>query len=407
MYTRQGSYKGVDKDSTKWNKLIDSTYLGAGIDRPTMIPSDTFRRIKIKRGQRQSFYVATPEGPFLRATKYTQVGDEVASNDHLIYYTGLGKRVGFEGASVKNRIANSVIVYEVIEDMTLEEPPIQDGMETTSYEFFPTDSTYIQSNMTDDNSGKTQMLVDGRPKRITLLRFDLSSLTLSPVVIKRAKIKLYAMTTSQFGGAFSIFPDGDFDQNSVTWDNSPYSTVKGIDAGVINGPIVEKTFYLKDITKQFVNGIPSSIVVRIASDNSSGVMYRSPAGDSTNGPVLQVVFASDPAKQSWIELFGTYAPTPAPTIDPEWENPKTVSDPGRDYFNYNPRSKYGPNKWDEIDHDRWYDQYWRLDANLDSNRCMRGERQSPQDLCQTWDECEEFHEPRTRVSAFILLLLLA
>jgi hypothetical protein len=35
---------------------------------------------------------------------------------------------------------------------------------------------------------------------------------------------------------------------------------------------------------------------------------------------------------------------------------------------------------------------------LDRNRCSSGERQSPQDLCETRDECVEFHMPRTRVS---------
>ena len=79
---------------------------------------------------------------------------------------------------------------------------------------------------------------------------------------------------------------------------------------------------------------------------------------------LQAVFASDPAKASWIELFGTYAPTPAPTVDPEWDNPETIDNPGSRYFNYNPRSKYGPNKWNNVREDGWYQQYWRLDADL-------------------------------------------
>lgn len=347
VWTRRGSYKGNDKQVEKWNSLINTTVVGAGLDQPTMIPSDSFRRIKLKRGQRQAFYITTPAGPNLRATKATLDGDEVDSNDHLIFYTGLGKRVGFEGAATKNRIANGVIIYEIMEGGTQDQPEIKDDMKTTGYEFFPTDATYIQNESDENNSGKTQMLVDGRPKRVSLLRFDLSALTLSPVVIKRAKLKLYAMTNSQFGGAFSVFPDGDFQESRVTWANSPYSTVVGVEAGTIEGPIEEKTFYLKDITKHFINGIPSSIVIRIESDNSNGVMYRSPAGNAANGPVLQVVFASDPAKASWIELFGTYAPTPAPTVDPEWENPKTISNPGRDYFNYNPKSRYGPFKWDE------------------------------------------------------------
>ena len=402
VWTKVGSYKGNDKKKAVWTQVLSTTVVGAGLGRITMIPSDSFDRIKLKRGQRQAFYISTPFGPLLRANKAVWDGDEADANDHLIYYTGIGKRKGFEGFATKGRVPNSVIVYEMLDDdgAGLE---IQDGMETTSYEFLPTDTTYIQNGSEINNSQKTQMLVDGRPQRVTLLRFDLSALTLSPVVIKRAKLKLYAMTSSQFGGKFSVFPDGEFHEEHVTWSNSPYSTVVGIQAGNIEGPIEEKTFYLKDITKQFKNGIPKTLVIRIESDKANGVMYRSPAGNANNGPKLQIVLASDPAKASWIELFGTYAPTPAPTIDPEWENPKTLSDPPRDYFNYNPRSRYGPGKWDDIREDGWYQQYWRLDADLDRNRCSRGGRQSPQDLCETRDSCEEFHEPRTRVSYFYVL----
>jgi hypothetical protein len=62
-----------------------------------------------------------------------------------------------------------------------------------------------------------------------------------------------------------------------------------------------------------------------------------------------------------------------------------------------------------VDHDGWYDQYWRLDEDLDRNRCLDGERQSPQDLCETNDRCNEYHQPRPRVSKLVLYekLLLA
>jgi hypothetical protein len=400
IWSKRGSYQGYDRKPKAWRNILNVTVTGSGLDRITMIPFDAFS-LKVKRGQRQAFYISTPDGPYLRASKSTWDGAEVDSNDQLIYYAGIGKRQGFDGFGTKNRIANSVIVYEMT-DMEMEAPEVEDGMETSSFEFLPTDATYIQNGSEDDNSERTQMLVDGRPKRVTLLKFDLSALTLSPVVIKKAKLKLYSMTSSEFGGMFSVFPDGEFHEDSVTWANSPYSTVVGVNAGNIEGPIEEKTFYLKDITKQFYNGIPKTLVIRIESDNTNGVMYRSPAGNAEYGPKLQVVFASDPAKASWIELFGTYAPTPAPTIDPEWENPATIADPPRDYFNYNPRSRYGPNKWEDVREDGWYQQYWRIDADLDRNRCASGERQSPQDLCETRDECQEFHEPRTRVSYMLL-----
>ena len=399
VWTKTGSYEGSDSDSKDWTPVINVTLVGAGLDRVTMIPSDSFDRIKVKRGQRQAFYIAAPDGPYLRASKTVWDGEEVDANDELIFYAGLGKRKGFGGFANPSRIANTVIVYEMTEGAEVAAvPEIQDGMENTSYEFIPTDSTYIQFNSTKDNSEKTQMLVDGQPKRVTLLRFDLSALTLSPVVINSAQLQLYAMTSSDFGGSFSVYPDGDFQQDDVTWSNSPYSNVVGIQAGNLEGPIVNHTVYLKDITELFYNGIPKAIVIRIESDKANGVMYRSPAGNSPNGPKLQVELASDPTKASWFALFGTYAPTPGPTIDPEWEDAETISDPSRDYFNYNPRSRYGPNKWDDVREDGWYQQYWRLDANLDRNRCSSGERQSPQDLCRTRDQCKEIHEARTRVS---------
>lgn len=396
VYTKSGSFEGSDQNIQDWTLVVNTTVVGQGIGVPTMIPEDSFERVTVLRSQRQAFYV-TSDGPYMRATKGVQRGLEVDANDGILLYTGAGKRLNPAGMTTFNRVWNGVVVYETIDSNP--SPSKLDGVETeTASYIFPAEaSTYVQDGVNSTLGSKAQLLVDGLPKRVTLIKFDLSSLTLDDIEVKKAKLSLYAMTNSEFGGKFSVFPEGSLDQTLTTWDTTPYSNIEGVDAGGLKGPINEKEYYEKDLTAHFVNGIPSVIVVRIASDRPNGVMYRSQNGAPNKGPQLDITFATEPNSEVMKELFGTEAPTPAPTVEKQWPNPLTMSDPPGDYFNYNPRSSYGPNRWDTIRQDEWYEQYRGLDANLWRNYCIDGRRQSPRDLCQTDDECQEFHQPRPRV----------
>ena len=147
--------------------------------------------------------------------------------------------------------------------------------------------------------------------------------------------------------------------------------------------------------------VPTSLLVRLSSDQDDGVMYRSRDGDSDNGPRLFVTFAYNPdVNKALAREFGSDPPTVSPTVLPVWEDAVVPTFPQRGYFNYDPNdASYGPDYWENVEDDGYYDQFRRLRTDTSWNRCARGERQSPRDLCATTDKCLEFHQTRPRVSS--------
>ena len=133
-----------------------------------------------------------------------------------------------------------------------------------------------------------------------------------------------------------------------------------------------------DLTRALRGGgsVPRAFVVRISSDSSNGVMYRSADGASPNGPLLTVKFAYDPnTNEALARSFGSDPPTPKPTVrptTPEWDDARTPADPSRTYFNYNPRSSYGPERWHRATPGGYYDKLKKLKTNVWRNNARTG-----------------------------------
>ena len=288
--------------------------------------------------------------------------------------------------------------------------------------FAPVADTYVERGGEEETFGySAQLMVDGRPERVALIQFDLTSLlgdTINrPTQIMKAVLRLYSMTsTSMSGGRVSVIPlindddddddgggVGGIDEGSTGWYDTPYAQEEtGTYAGSF-GAVWPEKFYEIDLTAALRNGDdgpPPGIIVRIASDDGRAVMYRSRDGGGPNGPALTVTFAYDPdSNRPLARTFGSDPPTQSPTILPAWGDAVAPSSPPRSYFNYDPGdgARYGPDDgWEYAEPDGYYDTLRRLDADTRTNRCGDGSRQSPRDLCDTNDECVEFHMPRPR-----------
>ena len=68
IYTRVGSYRGVENDITQWILVTNTTVQGQDVGTPTMLAEAFDPPILIRQNQRQSFYVTT-NGPWLRSLK--------------------------------------------------------------------------------------------------------------------------------------------------------------------------------------------------------------------------------------------------------------------------------------------------------------------------------------------------
>ena len=399
VWTKQGTYQNFDKDISAWTPIANVTVQGQGLNVPTMIPIGSFEPVTIMRRSKQAFYI-TCDGPYLRYSMGVSEGRDIGSNEDLILHEGVGKRLPITAATMSPRVWNGVIKYEVVVIPTpapTTGAPTRDftGLELATTTYYPTDDTYIQEGVESPQGAKALLLVDGTPKRVALFQFDISNLR-GVDAIAKATFRVYALTDSPNGGDVSVIQDGYIDENSSTWDNVIYGSFAGIPTGSL-GAVIANTYYDIDITKAFFDRIPPSFIVRLASSNSDGVMFRSTNGAVDNGPMLTIEFATPSNSLVMHSVFGTESPTPSPTKEKDWSNPPEPSNPPSRYFNYDPDSKYGPDNWDDVDHDRFWSQYDNLDVSLSDNRCRRGQRQSPRNLCRTSDECLEFHQPRPRV----------
>jgi len=118
VYTREGSYKGVENDISAWTFVGSTNALGKGMDVLTMI-DDVFKDKPIvsRKNQRRAFYVTT-NGPYLRMTKGTNEGEEIYSNYRdnvdIAFYQGAAKRYPMTAGTHPAKIWNGLIQYEIV-----------------------------------------------------------------------------------------------------------------------------------------------------------------------------------------------------------------------------------------------------------------------------------------------------
>lgn len=280
------------------------------------------------------------------------------------------------------------------------------GLTIRSSVFTAVKDTYIEigSNETFGN----ELFVDKNPHFVTLIKFDISSLNggtdEEPLTVYDAKLRLHALSDSEFGGSVSIYHNLDFDEEGANSDSdgSWAELTETYHVGEF-GRVSQGKSYTLDILDAFrKKPLPPTFSVRITSDSSDGVRYRSregPNGASEEkfGPKVIFDFAYEPATHIRLaETFGTDAPTLAPTITKTWaDNPVPTNPPSR-YFNYDPSSDYGPENWRRRTGTTDWDKWNNLKTDHTTNKCGSGTRQSPRDLCgdRTRTSCYETHQIR-------------
>mmetsp|Transcript_5097 Transcript_5097/g.12812 ORF Transcript_5097/g.12812 Transcript_5097/m.12812 type:complete len:1141 (+) Transcript_5097:142-3564(+) len=422
LYTRDGGYGGYEDDISSWTHVRNVTVTGQGMGVPTYLPQKSFEPFLLRKGQRLGIYLTT-DGPYLRASRGDVEGKPHAADPHMVLYQGVGKRIPMNTGTISPRIFNGVFHYVTV-DIPTPSPTIDtDDLWVANTTLVPVADTYIEEGSDGMNGNRAQLMVDGSPRRVSLIKFDTSILNMGDAIneprqVLSAVLRLYSLTSSDFGGYVHVIPDGDdddLDEGTTTWENSRYGEFKKRGKRDDQTPIGQfrsiwkNRYYEMDITEAFrgaENGImpppTSSIVVRLSSDDPNGIIYRSRDGNSDNGPRLTVTFAYDPSDTPLLaQEFGSDPPTSSPTIKPEWDDAVVPPNPGRTYFNYDVNDRtFGPSRWNRIAPDGYYDRLRRLKTDTRRNRCVDGRRQSPRDLCRTSDKCLEFHETRLTVGQY-------
>jgi len=435
LYVREygEGYAGHEETLDGWNLIANITVNGAGMGNVTYIPYGSFEPLVLSPKQVLGMYLHAIDGPYIcasppvdaRGSRNAKAGEPYIANSDLVLYIGVGKRK--TGEVLSPRVMNVAIRYENLDTgivpTTAPTMAIAERMKVATSIFPSSADAYVDSAYPNVTFGtSSQLLVDGSEssQKVSLIQFDLSILNGQtkdePTQVLSASLRLYSMESqSMFGGYVHIIPNGKLQERVATWDTVSYAGEHYGSTYYVGKfrSIWPNKYYDIDVTSAFrnSNAIPRGILVRLSSDQDDVVSYRSRNDNDgetstthANGPQLTVNFVYEPdTNKVMARSFGSDPPTNAPTVVPEWANAKVPSDRSPSYFNYNPNTLYGPDSWGTLEdavHDDYYESLRGLDIDTRSNRCGDGTRQSPRDLCDTNDECIEWHEPRPRAGGY-------
>lgn len=176
--------------------------------------------------------------------------------------------------------------------------------------------TYVQSDTPTTNYGSsTQFVTDNSPIRQMLLKFSVSGIGVQPIV--SAKLRIYCVDPSPFGGEFHRVADNNWSEGTVNWNTAPAA-----DATILAslGKVSASTWYEVDVTS-LING-DGTYSVKIISSNSDGAYYSTKEG--TAGFAPQLVVRVNPVANTATPT-GTATPTVAPSNTPTSTGTATVT----------------------------------------------------------------------------------
>lgn len=128
----------------------------------------------------------------------------------------------------------------------------------------------------------TQIVADNSPVRNMLLKFEISGIGAQTII--SAKLRLYCVNGSAFGGEFHSVPDTTWSEGTVNWNNSPTA-----DAGSFAtlGSVAAGRWYEVDVTSLVTGDGIFSFSVNSTSTN--GAYYSSREGASGLAPQLIII----------------------------------------------------------------------------------------------------------------------
>lgn len=150
--------------------------------------------------------------------------------------------------------------------------------------FAPIADTYVQSDTPTTNYGTaSQFVVDSSPTRNMLLKFNVSGIGNQSVI--SAKLRLYCVDASPFGGEFHRVADTTWNEGSVNWNTAPAA-----DSSILAslGRVLANTWYEVDVTA-LMNG-DGTFSLKMSSSNADGAYYSTK--EAAAGFVPQLVITT-------------------------------------------------------------------------------------------------------------------
>ena len=166
--------------------------------------------------------------------------------------------------------------------------------------FAPSADAEIQSGAPTSNFGSSiQFVVDNSPVKNDLLKFTVSGVGARTVL--NAKLRLYCLDPSPFGGEFHRVADNSWTESTVNWNNAPVA-----DTNILGtfGAVAANNWYEVDVSS-LVTG-DGTYSLRVNSTSTDGASYSSKEGAAGQAP--QLVLSVNP-----VVITPTKTATPSPT----------------------------------------------------------------------------------------------
>ncbi|KAL7518417.1 hypothetical protein ACHAWX_003258 [Stephanocyclus meneghinianus] len=183
----------------------------------------------------------------------------------------------------------------------------------------PVDDTFIELWRPDAPLGTKEKLkidaIDGFPTKVVMLKFAVGQILKQynkegmKVTLVSAKLRLFAITDTEFGGWVQEI-DNDWDEEMVVWDDFVCKGERGInevkrqdllprhgDAIGQFGNVTSGNWHEADLTKRLIeifdgnNGEIYHVSFRLTTDSADGVIYASKEDEHGHSPELVLGFA--------------------------------------------------------------------------------------------------------------------
>ncbi|KAL7472063.1 hypothetical protein ACHAXS_012395 [Conticribra weissflogii] len=185
--------------------------------------------------------------------------------------------------------------------------------------FNPDADTFIEPGTNSTMGDKKRLKVDGKPERITFLRFDLSSAMNSSFNVSKATLRLHALTSSINGGTVdlvSLPACANFDEDTLVWGNAPPCAFAAATNIVGTFGEVKENEWVEAVLDLDLSIIQSSITLRITSHMENGVTFSSSNTDDGTKPELKVFYSLGMDGAGNATEVDTNRPTSFPTYVP-------------------------------------------------------------------------------------------
>ncbi len=292
----QLSYRN-DIAGTSWNSTVSVSQGNWQSLQVHVRMADTASQVEVWYNDTLVLSRTEPLGP--NPIGFLQLGENTAGLTYDIAFDDVAASLSFIGNTVptptytptNTSTSTPTATYTPTNTPTPTQTPTSTNTPTSTVTsqsvltFIPIADTYVQSDTPTTNYGSsTQFVTDNSPVRNMLLKFTVSGVGTQTIL--SAKLRIYCVDPSPFGGEFHRVTDTSWSESTVNWNTAPSADSNIL---VSLGKVSMNTWYEVDVTS-LVSG-DGSYSLKVSSTNTDGAYYSTKEGAAGFAPQLVVTLS--------------------------------------------------------------------------------------------------------------------